>query len=82
MRRWQLQEAKAKLSEVVKTAQSDGPQEISVHGAPAVVVISIADYEQLRRQRPSLVKFLRESPLAGVGLQIERDKTPAREAEL
>ena len=31
---WQLQDAKARLSDLVKRAASDGPQEITVRGVP------------------------------------------------
>ena len=34
MRKWPLQEAKARLREVVKSAERDGPQEISEFAAP------------------------------------------------
>jgi prevent-host-death family protein len=82
MRVWQLQEAKARLSEVVKSSQRDGPQEISVRGEAAVVVVSKAYYDRLRRRKPSLLEFLRRSPLAGLPLEIERDRTPTRELRL
>lgn len=82
MLRWQLQDAKARLSELIKSAQAEGPQEISVRGEPAAVVLSIADYEKLARPKPSFVDFLQKSPLAGVDLDLERDKSPAREIEL
>lgn len=81
MRRWQLQDAKARLSELLRSA-TDGPQEITLHGKPAAVVLSKADYERLRRKAPSLVQFLRRSPLAGVELDIERDKSLARGGRL
>lgn len=79
---WQLQEAKARLSEVVRSARTDGPQEISVHGEPAVVVLSQSDYRRLAARRTSFVDFLRNSPLADVDLKIERDRSPARDASL
>jgi prevent-host-death family protein len=42
---WQLQEAKQKLSEVVRCAEdNDEPQFISVHGDEAVVVLSAEEY--------------------------------------
>jgi prevent-host-death family protein len=82
MRSWQLQEAKAKLSEVVKCSVRDGPQEISVRGEPAVVVLARAEYDRLRTRRPSLVEFLQESPLVGMELEFERDRTSPRETEL
>jgi len=76
-RRWQLQDAKARLSELVRKA-ADGPQEITLHGRPAAVVLSIGDYTRLKAKRPSLVEFLRASPLAGTELPIVRDKSPVR----
>ena len=82
MRSWQLQEAKAKFSEVVKAAQQEGPQEISLRGEPTAVLISKAEFDRLRRPRPSLVEFLRASPLAGVELDLARDRTPARAVRL
>jgi antitoxin Phd len=35
---WALQEAKAKFSELVRRAQTEGPQTVTVHGEPAVVI--------------------------------------------
>jgi prevent-host-death family protein len=35
---WSLQEAKAKFSEVVRRAQTEGPQTVTVHGKAAVIV--------------------------------------------
>jgi prevent-host-death family protein len=37
---WSLQEAKAKFSEVVKRARTEGPQTVTVHGKTAVVITS------------------------------------------
>jgi prevent-host-death family protein len=82
LRRWQLQEAKARLSEVVKASQREGPQEISVRGEPAVVVISREGYDRLRRRKPSFLEFLRRSPLRGIDLKVERDRTPPRDIRL
>ncbi len=81
MRRWQLQEAKARLSEVVKSAR-EGPQEISVRGEPAAVVLSVEEYERLKKKKLSLAEFVRRSGLVGVDLDLERDKSPARDIDL
>ena len=81
MRRWQLQEAKARLSEVVKSAR-EGPQEISVRGEPAAVVLSIEEYERLKKKKLSLAEFVRRSGLVGVDLDLERDMSPARDIDL
>jgi len=81
MHSWQLQEAKARFSELVKSAATEGPQKITVRGEPAAVVLSAEDYARLTREKPSFVEFMRKSPLRGVDLKIERDRTPAREVK-
>jgi prevent-host-death family protein len=84
MRVWQLQEAKARLSDLVRTAAAEGPQEITVRGEAAVVVLSRADYDKLagRGKARSLPEFLLSSPLAGLDMEFEREQTPARELGL
>lgn len=81
MKTWQLQDAKAHLSELVKKASSGQPQEITLRGKPAVVVLSAQQYEKLKPQQ-SLVKFLRQSPLVGIDLKIKRDQSEMRDIEL
>lgn len=82
--RWQLQEAKARLSELVKMAATKGPQEITVRGEPAAVVLSRADYDRLSKptQPVGLADFLLNSPLAGLNLEFERDQTLTRDVSL
>ena len=82
MQAWQLQEAKARLSEVIQKAINEGPQDISLRGRPAAVVLSHADFAMLNRPKPSFTTFLRESPLHGVELEPERGTTPTLEAGL
>lgn len=82
MQTWQLQEAKGKFSEVVKRAQSQGPQNITVHGEAVAVLISRRDYLKLTHSKPGLVEFLRASPLAGSDLKITREQTNTREIKL
>jgi prevent-host-death family protein len=59
---WQLQEAKARLSALVKLADTEGPQEIAVRGETAAVLLSRADYDRLHRQR----KVRNLSPFPGL----------------
>lgn len=82
MRRWQLQEAKARLSEVVKSTERKGPQEITVRGKAAAVVVSAPEYRRLRGKRPGFVEFIRRSPLRGARLAISRDSSTTRRVEL
>lgn len=82
MTRWQLQDAKAQFSQVVKSASTEGPQEITVHGKPAAVVLSADEYARLAGSKPSFVDFVHQSPLRGVPLAIRRDRSPARRVRL
>lgn len=82
MQSWQLQQAKANLSRLVKEASVGHPQEITLRGKATVVVLSSQQYEQLTHPKPTLVNFLRQSPLANVNLEITRDKSDSRDIEL
>jgi antitoxin Phd len=82
MHKWQLQDAKAKLSEVVKSSEEEGPQEITVRGRPAAVVLSVTDYKRLRHPKPGFVEFIRNSPLAGSGIVVMRDRSRTRPVKL
>lgn len=83
MRTWQIQEAKAHLSEVVKVAEQEGPQEITLHGRSVAVVLSRAEYDRLAGTGESLVEFMRRSPLYGQDdIEFPRDKSLTRELEL
>ena len=82
MKTWQLQEAKARLSEVIKQAANEGPQTITMRGEPTAVIISRDDYERLKQPRGSFVKFMRKSPLYGVELDVTRKQTLTRKADI
>ena len=83
MHAWQMQEAKARLSEVVKCAESDGPQYISVHGKSVAVVVSQSQFDRLTANGKGFVEFMRNSPLYGAeDIQLERDSSVTREVSL
>ena len=83
MHAWPMQEAKARLSEVVKLAESEGPQDITVHGRSLAVVVSRATFERLSGSGQSLVEFIRRSPLSGLEeLDLERDRSVTRKLTL
>jgi prevent-host-death family protein len=84
MQTWQMQDAKARLSEVVKRAELDGPQDITLHGRSVAVVLSRAAFERLSGQSASLVDFMQASPLAGLDdeLVFERETSLTREVLL
>lgn len=60
--KWQLQDAKARLSEVVKRAQTEGPQLVTCRGIETAVVVSIEDFRRLEANRPSLLDYLLAGP--------------------
>ena len=72
--RWQLQEAKNRLSELVRRAREEGPQVITVHGSDAAVVMSAEQYAKLARRKGTLVEFFRKSPLVGEELDLARSR--------
>lgn len=79
---WQLQEAKNRLSELVKAAEKKGPQVITVHGKERAVVVSAEEYRRLVRRKGSLLEFFRKSPWAGAEIDISRSKDLGRHIEL
>lgn len=79
---WQLQEAKNKFSSLVEQAQHEGPQVVTKHGKPAVVVLSVEEYRRITSPKEGLVQFLRESPLGGITLDVSRGKEPPRDVAL
>ncbi len=57
---WQLQEAKAKFSEVFELAMKGEPQTVTRRGKDAVLVVSRDQYESLRKgeEKETLISFL------------------------
>jgi prevent-host-death family protein len=81
MRSWQAQEAKAKFSEVIRTAEHS-PQLVTMRGQPAVVIISQREYLRLTGPGVSFLELMQNSPLLEVEIGTERDCSEAREVEL
>ena len=71
MREWKMGHAKARLSELIKTAQQQGPQHISLHGKTVAVVLSKEDFDRLSGRRQSLAAFIAASPLAEAAADVE-----------
>jgi antitoxin Phd len=81
-RRWKLEDAKARFSEVVRHAQAEGPQRVSVRGRDAVVILSVEDFDRLARQEPRqpFVAFMESLHLGG--LDLTRDADSGRDVDL
>lgn len=78
---WQLQEAKSHFSELVETVLLKGPQTVTKHGKPAVVVISAEDYQRSLAPRKSLAAALRACPEDLAPLLGKRRKQIARKVD-
>ena len=78
---WQLQEAKQRFSELIRSVETDGPQFVTRHGEEVAVVIDIAEYRRLRGGGPDFKQFLRSAPDFEV-LEIDRSVAPARAVDL
>ena len=74
--RWQLQEAKQRFSELIRSVEADGPQVVTRHGEDVAVVISIAEYRHLRHEGENFKTFLQSAP--ELDLKISRPVQPAR----
>ncbi len=79
---WQLQEAKNKFSNLVEKAQKIGPQVVTKHGKDAVVVLSIEEYNKLKKPKINLVSFFQNSPLAKEKVLFERSNEKPRDIVL
>lgn len=59
MAKWQLQDAKARFSELIDDTLEKGPQIVTRRGVDTAVVISLAEWRRLREvSRPSLKDVL------------------------
>ena len=80
---WQLQEAKNNFSRLIKLAASGAAQMVTVHGKPAAVLVSAAEYEKLTRPAGGkLSKLLLNRGLAGGDFEIVRDEDSGRDLSL
>jgi prevent-host-death family protein len=75
--RWQLQEAKQRFSELIRSVEVDGPQFVTRHGEEVAVVIDIAEYRRLRGDTRDFKEFLQSGPHFDV-LEIDRPADAAR----
>ena len=82
--RWVLQDAKARFSEVVRRARSDGPQHVTVHGREEVVIISADEFRRLKGDQTgaALVEAMQASPHRDTEIAPQRGKMAVRDVRL
>lgn len=79
---WKLEDAKARFSEVVRKAQTEGVQRVTVRGREAVAVISVNELDRLLNAQPRtpFVEFMESLRLHE--LDVEREPDNGRDIEL
>jgi prevent-host-death family protein len=73
---WKLEDAKARFSEVVRRARTEGPQCVTVRGKDAVVVIAVETLEKMlppEEPRQGLVDFLQSLGIGDLDVTREHD---------
>jgi antitoxin Phd len=61
---WQIQEAKARFSELLRASVEDGPQTVTRRGVPLAVLVSAAQWNALSRAGAPTLKDLLLAPNA------------------
>ena len=58
MRKWQVQEAKARFSELLDASLTEGPQIVTKRGVDTAVVVPFEQWQRLQAARPRSLKEL------------------------
>lgn len=77
---WQLQEAKNQFSLVVDNALNHGPQTVTRHGEPTVMVVSMAEFKKTKPRKKTILELF--EPVRGLNLEISRDRSRTRNVKL
>ncbi len=62
MATWQLQEAKAKFSEMLDSLPSEGPHVVTRRGQREAMLVSIDEWERMSKRRPTPLEVLMSGP--------------------
>jgi prevent-host-death family protein len=79
---WTVAEAKAKFSEIIERATSDGPQTITRNGRTTAIVVGADEWQRKTKRVGNLAAFFAESPLRESGLKVRRIKDRPRKINL
>jgi prevent-host-death family protein len=77
---WQLQEAKQRFSQLVRTTLEEGPQVVTRHGEEVVVIIPAQDYRRAQEEKPDFKEFLLSAPDMS-DLDLDRPRQLPREID-
>ena len=73
---------KAKFSEMIERAMSEGPQTITRKGRTAAVVVGAEEWQRKTKRVGNLAEFFAASPLRESGLKVRRLKERPRKFNL
>ena len=79
---WSVADAKARFSEMIDKARSDGPQTVTRNGKPAAVIVSVDEWERKTGRKGTLTEFFQNSPLRDSGVELVRLDHAPRKIEL
>ena len=79
---WTVAEAKAKFSEMIERAMSEGPQTITRKGRTAAVVVGAEEWQRKTKRVGNLAEFFAASPLRGSGMKVRRLNERPRKVNL
>jgi antitoxin Phd len=79
---WSLAEAKAKFSELVEKARTEGPQHVTRNGKPTVVVVAEDDWARVSSPRRSLRDVLLDPSIRGLLTDDEVDELFKRDPDV
>lgn len=78
---WQLQDAKQRFSELIRTTLDQGPQVVTRNGEEVVVVVPVQEWRAKEGPHKDFATFLLEGPSFD-DLDLERREEYARDVEL
>jgi prevent-host-death family protein len=84
MKKWPVQDAKARFSEMLEACTAEGPQLVSKRGTVTAVLVSIAEWERVNaKPRPTLKELLLSDKYYRGDLNIpSRRDVPASKADI
>ena len=73
MDRWEINDSKTDLPDIVLAAEQNGPQIITMQGQEKAVVLAMSEYIQLKKTK-TLSLFFKHSPLAQSEIDLNYDR--------
>lgn len=80
--KWTVASAKARFSELIDKAKSEGPQTVTRNGKPAAVLVSVEEWERKAGRKGTLAEFFQNSPLHDSGIDFGRLDARLRDVDL